>query len=103
MHLQRVTSAHRQTPRDLASEAENAPGDRWAALDHQPHRQRRRVPATANETPEERLACSGVIQMKRLWIELSRESENLVFGHGVRRGHEMLAGLQILEIENSGA
>src|SRR5690606_23666588 len=78
--------------------ADASPAEGRTAGDQQPHGQRRSVPAAGRQPSEQAGFGGGLVQMKRLWIELPRESLD-VLGRQFRRSmDERLANGQILQV-----
>ena len=61
----------------VETSADAAAGGLELALDEEPHGQRRRVPAAGREPAENRFACSFIIKVEGLRIELSGEGLDL--------------------------
>src|ERR1700737_3842298 len=67
-------------------------------LDHQPHRQRSCVPATRRQSPEDRVACRLLVEMKRLWVEFGGECLDPLLVDRHPPGAEGLPHGEVLEI-----
>jgi hypothetical protein len=104
LDVQLVARAHRPRPAELV---EPGPDDTArgleVALDQEPHGHRRRVPAARREPAEERRRRRGVVQVKRLRIELGGEALDPLFLDAQRRRAEFLPDGEIFQIAHQRA
>src|SRR5206468_1244227 len=96
--LQGVAGAHGTRPLDFAAHTDDAPRTWGRTVDHQPHRDRRRVPSAGREAREQAARGEFFVQMKRLRVELAREGLDLGLAHGSGRADKALADLEVVEI-----
>src|SRR5262245_17547505 len=96
--VEHVAGPRRRRPADLSTEANDAAGDRQA-IDLEPHGDRCGVPAAGGQATEERALRGLGIRVKRLRIEFPGKGDDLLLVEHVRRGRELLADVQVVQIE----
>src|SRR5580658_2843200 len=88
-------------PGQFAAAADDPAGRAEGALDTEPHRHRRGVPAACGEAVEQALARRILVEMEGLRVELRGEGLDLGCIDPARFGAELLADRKILEISHA--
>jgi len=95
---QHIAGAHRVWPPQFVDAKTNHALGKIQRLHEKPHSHRRRMPATRNQSFENRSLSAFAIEMKHLRIKFVREFDQIFFPDLKRFGAEAVAHFQIVKI-----